>query len=271
MANPAALLIDLDGVLYEGDRIVEGAAACVRWLVERRVPRLYVTNTTSRPRQAIVDRRAALGIETESERILTPLVAASRWLSENAPGVWAAFVPAATCGDLTGVELLDERAETGARSVVLGDLGDAWDYATLNRAFRLLMDEPAPVFVALGMTRYWRASDGLRIDVAAFVRALECAAGVEAVVLGKPAPAFFDTALAALGATRDTAAMIGDDIVSDVNAAQDLGMTGVLVRTGKFRASDLECHHAPDAVIDSIASLPEWYGRSSLIRSGTSR
>ena len=35
MANPAALLIDLDGVLYEGDRIVEGAAACVRWLVER--------------------------------------------------------------------------------------------------------------------------------------------------------------------------------------------------------------------------------------------
>ena len=78
MANLRALLIDLDGVLYEGDRVVEGAAECVRWLVAQRVPHLFVTNTTSCPRQAIVDKLAAVGIETVPERIQTPLIAASR-------------------------------------------------------------------------------------------------------------------------------------------------------------------------------------------------
>jgi HAD superfamily hydrolase (TIGR01458 family) len=263
MIEPRAMLIDIDGVLYAGGEAVPGAAECIRWVEERHIPHLFLTNTTSRPRQAIADKLAEFGIKTDRTRIQTPVVAASRWLRVHAPGPCATFIVEETRSDLIEIELLDEAAETGAASVVVGDLGQRWSYATLNRAFRLLMATPTPVLVALGMTRYWRAPDGLRIDVAAFVRALECAAGVEAVVLGKPAPEFFTAALESLETRPEETVMIGDDIVSDVNAAQAMGMTGIQVRTGKFQPRDLERHRQPDAVIESIAALPQWWSATT--------
>jgi HAD superfamily hydrolase (TIGR01458 family) len=146
---------------------------------------------------------------------------------------------------------------------VLGDLGEGWDFATLNRAFRLLMAAPQPALVALGMTRYWRAADGLRLDVAPYVKALEHASGAQAVVLGKPAPEFFEAALARVGCAAAEAVLIGDDIVGDVQGAQRADLAGVLVRTGKFRPSDLEGEIRPDAVLDSIAAFPDWWERRS--------
>jgi HAD superfamily hydrolase (TIGR01458 family) len=252
-------LIDLDGVVYKGNEAISGAAAALAWLADNDVPHLFLTNTTSRPRRALVEKLAALGISVDAGRILTPPVAAVRWLRDQAPGPAALFVPAATHTDFAGIPLLDEDAETGAASVVLGDLGQDWRFAVLNRAFRLLMDEPVPVLVALGMTRYWRAPDGLRLDVAPFCKALEHATGREAVVLGKPAGAFFSTALAMLASRPDEAVMIGDDIVGDVGGAQAAGMQAILVRTGKFRQRDLDGRVRPDAVLDSIADLPGWW------------
>jgi HAD superfamily hydrolase (TIGR01458 family) len=190
--------------------------------------------------------------------VATP-IAALRWLSRNAPGPAALFVPADTASEFGDLARLADDAETGAASVVLGDLGEGWDFATLNRAFRLLMAEPQPRLVALGMTRYWRASDGLRLDVAPFVKALEHATGARAVVLGKPAEAFFEAALEMLGLSAQAVGMIGDDIVGDVEGAQRCGMRGLLVRTGKFRVADLAGEIQPDAVLGSLAELPAWW------------
>jgi HAD superfamily hydrolase (TIGR01458 family) len=254
-----AALIDLDGVIYEGERTVAGAADAVAWFRERDVPHLFLTNTTSRPRSSLVEKLAGLGIETDADHILTPPVAATHWLARNAPGPAALFVPAATAAEFGDTPRLAPDRESGAAAVVLGDLGEGWDFATLNRAFRLLMAEPQPALVALGMTRYWRAADGLRLDVAPYVKALEHATGAEAVVLGKPAPAFFEAGLARVGCAAAEAVLIGDDIVGDVQGAQRAGLAGVLVRTGKFRPSDLEGEIRPDAVLDSIADFPAWW------------
>jgi HAD superfamily hydrolase (TIGR01458 family) len=109
------------------------------------------------------------------------------------------------------------------------------------------------------MTRYWRAPDGLRLDVAPFVKALEHAAGVQAVVTGKPASAFFESALCAIGCDAQETAMIGDDIAGDVDGAQRAGLRGILVRTGKFRREDLDANVTPDAVLNSLATLPAWW------------
>ena len=185
-----ALLIDIDGVLYVGDEAIPGAAEAIGWLDAQRVPYLFVTNTTSRPR---------------------------------------------------------------------ADLGEGWDFATLNRAFRYLMRKPQPALVALGMTRYWRAPDGLRLDTAPFVMALAHAAAAEPVVLGKPAAAFFAAALETLATSAATTLMIGDDIRGDVLGAQDCGLPAILVRTGKFREDDLAGDIVPLAVLDSIAALPPWW------------
>jgi ribonucleotide monophosphatase NagD (HAD superfamily) len=77
------------------------------------------------------------------------------------------------------------------------------------------------------------------------------------VICGKPAAGYFEQALALLGVAADRAAMVGDDLVNDVLGAQAAGLTGVLVRTGKFRPDDLEtAGGTPDHTLDSIADLP---------------
>ncbi len=253
------VLLDLDGVFYEGDRPVPGGAESVAWLRAKGIPRLFLTNTTSRPRSALVERLAGLGIAVEEAAILTPPVAAVRWLERETEGPVALFVPPATVEEFARLPRLPDTEGSGAAAVVIGDLGQAWDFGTVNRAFRLLMAESAPKLVALGMTRYWRAADGLRLDVAPFVKALEHAAGAQAVVLGKPAAPFFQTAIDLLGLPARKVAVLGDDVVGDVEAAQKLGLRGILVRTGKFRPSDLERPGAPDAVLESVAELPDWW------------
>ena len=254
-----AILFDLDGVLYEGTQAVSGATDVIAWIRTRRIPHLYLTNTTSRPRQAIVDKLAAMGIPAEADEILTPSLAAVAWLSEHQAGPVALFVPEATREEYRTLSLLEDERESGARAVVVGDLGDGWDFATLNRAFRLLMAEPRPALIALGMTRYWRALDGLRLDTGCFVVALSHASGVTPVVLGKPDAAFFRMALRRLGVEAHHALMIGDDIRGDIGGAQDAGIDGILVRTGKFRPSDLRVEISPYDVLDSVAGLPDWW------------
>ena len=248
------LLIDLDGVVYEGDRPIHGAAGVIDWLEEQGIGFLFLTNTTSRPRRAIVDKLHACGISTDVESILTPPVAAARWIREQGAGTAALFVADATIEEFEGLEIADRDAADVA-AVVVGDYGSNWSYAELNRAFRLLMQSPAPALVALGMTRYWKAEDGLRLDTGPFVAALSHATGVQPVVLGKPAPAFFEAALGLLGLPPASALMIGDDIQGDVRGAQAAGIAAALVRTGKYRQSDLDAGIRPEIVLGSIADV----------------
>ena len=255
-----AILFDLDGVLYEGDRPVEGAAAAIRWFQDSGVPHLFLTNTTSRPRSSLVDKLAGFDIVVTSASILTPPVAARHWLQRNVSGEIALFVPEATREEFADLPLLSEHAEQGATAVVLGDLAEQWNFATLNRAFRLLMAEPAPALVALGMTRFWRTPTGLQLDVAPFVVALQHAAGCQVQVMGKPSVDFFQTALNILDVKAANTVMVGDDIKGDIDAAQQAGLRGMLVRTGKFRPPDLDLGIVPDTILNSIAELPNWWG-----------
>jgi HAD superfamily hydrolase (TIGR01458 family) len=253
------VLLDLDGVVYVGDDPVPGAAAAVDWLAREGVPYRYLTNTTSRPRRAIVDKLTGMGITVTADQVLTPAVAAVAWLRRHDVEHPALFVPDATAAELADLHPLPAGAEEGAGAVVVGDLGAGWDFATINRAFRLLMSDPGPPLVALGLTRYWRAEDGLRLDAGPYVRALEYAAGRPAVVLGKPDPAFYGTAVDDLGLEPAQVVMVGDDIRTDVEGAQRAGLVGLLVRTGKFASADLGGAVTPDAVIGSIADLPRWW------------
>jgi ribonucleotide monophosphatase NagD (HAD superfamily) len=116
--------------------------------------------------------------------------------------------------------------------------------------------------VALQHNRYWQRGDGLVLDVGAYSAALEYGAGKEAVVVGKPAAAFFMAALADLDAGPVDAVMVGDDIEADIGGAIACGIRGVLVRTGKYR-EEIAGGSAvrPTAVVDSIADVPELVSR----------
>ena len=254
-----AILFDLDGVLYTGENAIAGAADVIAWCLDNAIPHLFLTNTTSRPRSALVDKLAGFNIRSAADDFVTPPVAAMQWLRRNIDGQLALFVPDATRDEFADFDQCDDDAEEGAQAVVIGDLGEAWDFRTLNRAFRLLMQDPDTRLLALGMTRYWRAPDGLRLDVAPFVKALEHASGREALVLGKPSKTFYESALQKLGYSAGDTLMIGDDIRGDIEGAQNAGIPAMLVKTGKFRSSDLDLGIEPDAVVENISALPDWW------------
>jgi len=139
--------------------------------------------------------------------------------------------------------------------VLVGGAGPEFSYQALNRAFGHL--QRGARLVAMHRGLYWRTDDGLRLDTGAFLAGLEQAAGTEADVIGKPAAAFFATALAHLGAEAAHTVMVGDDIETDVLAAQRQGLTGVLVKTGKYLPrSHRTASGTPDRVLDSFADLP---------------
>ncbi len=254
-----ALLFDLDGVLYTGNNAIEGAADVIDWCTDAAIPHLFLTNTTSRPVSALVDKLAEFGIKSEAGDFLTPSLAAQHWLKNHNDGKIALFIPEASRDEFSQFEHCREESEQGVTAVIVGDLGESWNFKTLNRAFRILMNNSEARLLALGMTRYWRADDGLRLDTAPFVKALEHASGRKAIVLGKPSKEFYCGALQKLGCNADQTIMIGDDIKGDIEGSQKAGLRGVLVKTGKFQPTDLEQNIIPFDVIDSINDLPGWW------------
>jgi len=248
-------VIDLDGTLYEGGRAVAGAAAAIAALRHARVPLCFATNTTRRPRSALVRRLRAMGIEVATDELHTAPVAASAWLGRQGARRLSLLLPEATFEEFTGFELDSDRPD----HVVVGDLGEEWTFEVLNRAFLALT--AGARLVAIHRNRSWDPGGGRQLDAGPFVAALEYAAGVEAVLVGKPSPAFFDTAAAALGVPRDRIAVVGDSIANDVVGGHQAGCLGVAVRTGSFREDELATlDRPPDAILDSIAELPDWLG-----------
>ncbi|GHI03255.1 putative HAD-superfamily hydrolase [Streptomyces cellostaticus] len=257
VASVRAVLIDIDGVLTVSWRPLPGAVEALRAIRAAGLGIALVTNTTSRTRASIARTLADAGFAVRAEDILT------------APAATAAHLAGARCAllnsgdvrvDLEGITLVDEEADGAVPDVVLvGGAGPEFGYAALNRAFGQL--QRGARLVAMHRNLYWRTDAGLQLDAGAFVAGLEAAAGTEAEVTGKPSRAFFEAALGRLGAGPDEALMIGDDIESDVLAAQRLGITGVLVRTGKFLPEAVErADGSPDHVLDSFADLPGLLG-----------
>lgn len=253
----SAILFDLDGVLYEGDRPIKGAADTVSWFNKNNIPHLFLTNTTSKSRAELVKKLADLGIRSKTEDFLTPPVAARQWLQTNGLNRIALYVPETTRVEFSDFDLTSDEA-SDVDAVVIGDLGESWTFEIMNKVFRTMINNPRAKLIALGMTRYWRTASGLQLDVGPMVKAFEYATSSSAVVTGKPAIEFFQAAIEMLG-NSGTIMMIGDDIRGDIEASQQAGLKAILVRTGKFSTADLELGITPDVVLDSVADLPAWW------------
>lgn len=252
-----ALLIDLDGVLYVEDEPIDGAVDAVRRLRDGSMPLRFVTNTTARSRDQTFDKLARLGIEVVDEELVTPAALAVGHCRDRGHRRVALVMNDEVKRDFAGLEAV---ASGHVDAVIVGDLGPAFGYDVLNQAFRQVMD--GAELIALQKNRYWMRSDGLSLDVGPFVAAIEFATGAAAYVVGKPARGFFTQVLAGLGVGAQAAAMVGDDIESDIGGARDAGLAAILVRTGKYRDDQVrESGIEPTRVVDSIADVPTLFGR----------
>jgi len=248
-----ALLIDLSGVLMDGNIPYLGAIDTLSKLLEAEFPFLILTNKTMGPRSEVVSDFRRAGLELSIDLIQAPPAAAAHWLRQQGQVTVAPIVLPNTLSEFEQLSLLPEDAEQGADYLVLGDLGGQWTYRKLVRAFRLLLN--GAQLIALGMGRFWPSADGLRPGTGAFASGLAFACSKDPIVIGKPSSEYFQIAIEQLGLSPQRIAMVGDDIVSDVGAAQQSGLKGVLVQTGKFRPQDLGQDIKPDWVLSDITQV----------------
>lgn len=252
----AAILLDIDGVLHVSGEPIPGAAGAVRRLRANGHRLRFVTNTTTRSRGQLATELRGHGFELDEDEIQTAAGAAVRALRGRRV---LALTMHALVHDLEGIELVGE----GADAVLLGGADETpetnlvFSYMNLARAFGEL-DAGAELY-CLHRNKWWQTKRGPLLDSGAFVAGLEYASGAQAIVLGKPSPAYFAAACEALDADPSLTWMVGDDVESDVVGAQGVGMHAVLVRTGKFRPDAVDrLRSQPDGIVSSLAQLPEW-------------
>jgi HAD superfamily hydrolase (TIGR01458 family) len=257
----AAILLDVDGVLHVSGQPIPGAASAVNRLRADGHRLRFVTNNTTRSRAALAGELRAMNVELDDEELQTTPRAAAGALAGRR--VLALTMPA-IIEDLEGVQLVGESAEI----VLIGgadegpETNNVFSYMNLARAFAEL-DAGADLY-CLHKNPWWQTSRGPLLDSGAFVAGLEYATGLEATVLGKPSPTYFLAALEAVDADPELTWMVGDDVEADIGGAQKHGMKTALVRTGKFRPDAVERSRImPDAILSSVADLPEWLDRSA--------
>jgi HAD superfamily hydrolase (TIGR01458 family) len=256
----AAILLDVDGVLHVSDEPIPGAVEAVARLRTVGHRLRFVTNNSTRARATLAEDLRSMGFVLEDDELQTTPVAAAQELGGRR--VYA-LVMSAIVPDLAGIELVGD----GADAVLVGGCDESlepnqvFSYMNLARAFDEL--QAGADLYCLHKNPWWQTARGPMLDGGAFVAALEYGSEVEATVVGKPSAACFAAALAALDAEPELTWMVTDDLEQDVRGAQLFGMKTVLLRTGKFRPETLEYSSTvPDAVLSSIAQLPDWIDRA---------
>ncbi|XP_078079530.1 phospholysine phosphohistidine inorganic pyrophosphate phosphatase [Mustelus asterias] len=245
------VLLDISGVLYDsgegGGVPIPGSTEAVKRIKEANLKVRFCTNETQATRETFVEKLRSLGFDIALSEVFAPAPAAHQILKERG------LRPHLLVHDGLLPEF-NEIDQSNPNCVVIGDAADNFSYKNLNKAFQLLIGLEKPVLLSLGSGRYYKETDGLKLDVGVYMKALEYACDIEAEVVGKPAKMFFLSAVSDMGLEPDQVIMIGDDIVNDIGGAQQCGMKAVQVRTGKYRPCD-EQHPTvkADAYVDNLA------------------
>jgi HAD superfamily hydrolase (TIGR01458 family) len=251
------LLLDMDGVIMMSWRPLSGAVEALTRLRAAGFPLRLVTNTTEKTGAEMVAELRRIGFDVADGEVLTAAAAAAAYLRERHPGARVHLFGDGRPADLEGIRLVgvDEAPEV----ILVSGADRSFTFETFNRVYRALLDGAA--LVAMHRNVAWMTEAGVCLDAGAYLYGLERALRREAVVAGKPSPGAFAAGLRDLGVPASAALMVGDDIENDVLAAQAVGITGVLVRTGKFREELLAgAPGTPDHVIGSVGDLPELLG-----------
>ena len=241
-----ALLFDLSGVLYEGDRLIPGAIEAVQQARTNGLVLRFVTNTATQTRQTILAKLQRMGIPVEASELITAPMAARQYLQQ------AGLRPYCLVHQAIKHEF-DDLDQHNPNAVLLGDARDDLNYTNLNRAFQLC--QAGHPLIAIGYNKYFKDENGLNLDAGAFVHALEWAADTQAIIMGKPGRDFFVEVVATTPFSANQCLMLGDDLMGDVVGALDAGLQACLVRTGKFRPGDEAALPSQARIIDSVAQL----------------
>lgn len=248
-------LFDLDGVLYVGSEVIAGASEALEKIRLGGYFCRFITNTSTLSLTSLERKLQGMGLAIPEREIFSAPQAVLSYLKSKGDPVCHLLLAEDVKRDFAIFRQSDAQADC----VVVGDIGDNWNYQVLNRAFRLLFE--GAELIAVHKNRFWQTEEGLKMDLGGFVAALEYASAKQAKIIGKPSAEFFRLALEDIGLAPEQVAIVGDDIDADIGGGQESGLFGILVQTGKYRESYVRaCPIRPHLVIASIRELPKALG-----------
>src|SRR4051794_15183922 len=247
-------LMDMDGVLVHEDAAIAGADRFLTRLREREIPFLVLTNNSIYTPRDLSARLRASGLEVPEDAIWTSALATARFLEDQRPG-GSAFV-IGEAGLTTALHeagyTLTERAPD---YVVLGETR-TYSFERITRAIRLVAEGSR--FIATNPDATGPSTEGPLPATGSVAALISRATGVDPYYVGKPNPLMMRSALNALDAHSESAAMVGDRMDTDIVAGLEAGMETVLVLTGVTTREMAERFaYRASRVIDSVAVLAD--------------
>ena len=223
-----ALLIDLDGVLRIGKSPAEGIAGFLNTISEIKIPACIISNSTL---SSSVDIRKFFDANKIncSVPIMTAADASLDYVRSRYKRV------SVYCSEPVKSLFREIDFDKNPEAVLVGDMGKKWDFNILNNIFKKVFN--GADLIAMQKNRFWKTpEDGYLLDAGPFVTAIEYAVNKEAVLIGKPSPIYFKSALRTLGLDENSEfVMLGDDIETDITGARNIGGKTILIYTGKTK------------------------------------
>jgi glycerol-1-phosphatase len=248
-----AFLFDLDGVVYLGDELLPGSEEALARLREAGKEVRFLTNDP-RPTRAQVRRRlAGMGVEVGADEMITSGWATAGYLLQN--GVESAYVIGsrglASEISMVGVEVVDKGP---CEAVVVGS-DEHVSYSHIRQASRYIFEGAR--FVATNADGSFPSPKGPLPGTGAIVEAVRVTTDEKPIVIGKPFPPMYDTALKGLSTARERTVMVGDTLESDIAGANSAGISGVLVSREYTQDTADGDEGLADAVIQDLTGLFE--------------
>lgn len=221
------LLIDFDGVVKLGDKPALDTDEFLNFLTENNIPSCIISNSTLRTGDLIKQFFSSHGIELTIPA-LTAFDSTASFVKKRYRRVQV------YCRDYLIHHLEGMIDEKNPEAIIVGDIEDRWNYAIINDIFKKVFN--GAELIAMHKNKYWSPHGELLIDAGAFVKAIEYSSGKDAILIGKPSPIYFQSALERIGFPSDSKFfMIGDDIETDIAGAQSCEGKGILIYTGKTK------------------------------------
>jgi len=245
-------LIDMDGVVYRGDKLIPGATEFVEHLLESETPFLFLTNNSQRTRRDVATRLNRMGIPVQDKHVFTCAMATARFLAGRKSGGTAFVIGEGgllTALHANGYSVVDHDADY----VVIGE-GRTLSFEIVEKAVGLVRN--VATLIATNLDATCPTAGGIRPGCGAVVAMIEAATGKKAFSVGKPSPVMMRAARKELGLDAAGTTMIGDTMETDILGGVQMGYRTVLVLSGGTRLEDLANYaYQPDMVVSSVADL----------------
>lgn len=255
MTGYEAAILDVDGTIVRGDRLLEGVTDGLATLEAAGISPLLFSNNPTRGTAHYRKRVGRHGIEIGPDRVLTSATVTAEYLSRTHDGDVVYLVGEerlATILRTAGLEVTDDPGEA---ELVVGSIDRSLSYDRLADAL-VALERDVP-FYGTDPDATIPTEEGAVPGSGAVLAAMEAIAGREPdAILGKPSPVAAEAAIERLGTDPATTLVVGDRLDTDVALGARAGMTTAVVLTGLTTRADLEQSSIePDYVLESLADL----------------